>query len=75
LQYINKKELPLSTIRDLDKKANSLKDTRDPKNPLSRTNDNCYDMANRSVKELYLGHISKVASGSNAENGKDLIKL
>lgn len=75
LQYINKKELPLSTIRDLDKKANSLKDTRDPKNPLSRTNDNCYDMANRSIKELYLGHISKVASGSTAENGKDLIKL
>lgn len=62
-------------IDELNRIESKLKDSRDPKNPISQSNNNCYDMTSRSIKALYLWYISNVAQGSSAMNGDDLIEL
>ncbi len=71
----NNKPVNIGWINELQKKEKALKDTRDPKNPISQSSDNCYDMATRSIKQIYLKYIADTAKWTSAKNGKDLIKL
>lgn len=57
----NNKPVNIGWINELQKKEKALKDTRDPKNPISQSSDNCYDMATRSIRQIYLKYIADIA--------------
>lgn len=70
-----KKEPDISWINELQSKEAKLRDTRDNKNPISNSSNNCYDMTTRSIKEVYLSYITERAKGTSAKNGDELIQL
>ncbi len=71
----SKRTVDVSWVNELQKKENTLKDTRMDDNPVSQSSDNCYDMTTRSIKELYLSYIASKAQGTTAKNGDDLLRL
>jgi DNA-binding protein Fis len=62
-------------ITELKDQEKSLKDTKDTKNPISQSSNNCYDMVTRSIESIMLSHIAERARGSTAKTGDDLIRL
>jgi hypothetical protein len=62
-------------MTELKEKESSLKDTKDPKNPISQSSNNCYDMVTRSIESIYLSYISERAKGTTAKTGDDIIHL
>ena len=58
---IGKRKTDTNWINELIETELTLIDTRDPSNPLSNSSDNCYDMTTRSIKAIYLDHISGLA--------------
>jgi hypothetical protein len=71
----NKRILDKAWFDQLQREESTLKDNIDPKNLVSTANDNCYEMANRSIEALYLNYIADIANGTQAKNGNDLIRL
>ena len=72
---IAKRKVNISWVNELKQSEKNLKDTRDEKNPISNSSDNCYDMTTRSIKSIYLSHIADIATGTTAKNGDELIRL
>ena len=48
-------------INELGRADKNLQDTREDDNPISNSSDNCYDMATRSIKSIYLSYIADLA--------------
>ncbi len=72
---IRERKPDITWISELRRQESSLEDTRDPRNPLSNSSDNCYDMTTRSIKAIYLDYIADMAKWTDAKNGDDLIDL
>ncbi len=72
---IAKRKVDISWITELEQREKNLKDTRDDKNPISNSSDNCYDMTTRSIKSIYLSYVAHIAEGTTAKNGDELIRL
>jgi DNA-binding protein Fis len=50
-------------------------DSKDTKNPISQSSNNCYDMVTRSIESIYLDYISEKTKGTTAKTGDDIIHL
>jgi hypothetical protein len=70
-----RRKIDKNWITELQKKEKSLQNTKDAKNPISQSSNNCYDMVTRSIESIYLSYISERAKGSTAKTGDELIRL
>jgi hypothetical protein len=70
-----RRKVDTNWINELQKEELSLKNTKDPKNPISQSSNNCYDMVVRSIESVYLSYISEKTQNTTAKTGDDIIRL